>query len=276
MATYFRAAFLLSIATILAGCGGVSPTGTTTTTPNPYTFSGEWSAQLAPLANPVSIAVVEFVGTLSASNGTVTGSLIPIPGNVSSPCLAPSITPISVSGAVDSSGNLSITLPVGGGTATLTAALSTNLETENPGSFKIVGGTCAMPSTPMEIAQYAPLNGTYKGTFNLLNSSGLPTTGNPITVTAMLTQSSTPNANDEYPVTGSITTTGTCTANITLANTYVLGGVLISEDSTFNYSLTASFDPTGTTALVGLFVVDASSTGCPFTLQAFVGSLTRQ
>lgn len=267
---------LLVSALLAVGCGGAKPTGTTTTPPSPYTFSGDWRAQLAPLINPASVPIIEFVGTLSASNGVVTGGFIPIPSGATSACLTPTLTPITVTGTVDSSGNLAITLPMAGGTATLTATLATNVETEAAGSFKIVGGTCAMPSTAMQIAQYTPLSGTYKGTFNLLNSSGLPTTGNPITVTAMLAQSSTPNADDQYAVTGTVSTTGACSANITLANGYVLGGLLISEDTTFSYSLSAGFDPTGTTALVGLFIVDTSSTACPFTQQIFEGTLTRQ
>jgi hypothetical protein len=258
------------------GCGGVKPTGTITTPTFPYTFSGDWGAQFVSATSPAAVPIIEFLGTLAASNGVVTGGLIPIPSSVTSACLTPSLTPVPVSGTVDSSGNLTITLPVAGGTATLTAALATNVETYAAGSYKVVGGTCAMPSTAMQIAQYAPLNGTYKGTFNLLNSSGLPITGNTITVTAMLTQSISPNANGQFPVTGTISTAGVCTASITLTNAYVTGGLLFSEDTSFSYNLSAGFDPTGTTALVGLFIVETSSTACPFTQQQFEGTLIRQ
>lgn len=267
---------LAASALLTLGCGGVKPTGTTTTPASPYTFSGDWGAQFISASNPASVPIIEFLGSLSASNGMVTGGFIPIPSSGTSACLTPSLTPIPVSGTVDSRGDLTLMLPVAGGTATLTATLATNVEAYAAGSYKIVGGTCAMPSTAMQIAQYAPLNDTYAGTFNQLNSSGLPINGSAITLTAMLAQSTTPNANGQFPVTGTIATTGVCTASITLTNAYVMGGLLFSEDTTFSYNLSAGFDPTGTTAQVGLLIVENSSTACPYAHQIFEGTLTRQ
>jgi hypothetical protein len=280
MRTPFVALPTLFISTLLAlGCGGVKPTGITTTAPpNPYTFSGEWGTQLAPSVSPASTPIEAFLGTLSASNGVVTGSLVALPNStvVGVACTAPSITPVAVAGTIDSSGNLSITLPVAGGTATLTATLSTNVETEAAGSFKIVGGTCAMPSTAMQIAQYAPLNGTYVGTFSEYNTSGQPVTGTAATITAVLTQSTTPDASDQYLVTGMVTATGACSASFTLSNSISWGGTLEAFGSPINDILAATSDPTATT-LDGLFTSENSTTSCPFTYnQIFLGTLTRQ
>jgi len=191
-------------------------------------------------------------------------------------CTTPSATPIAVTGTVDSSGNLTITLPVAGGTATLTAALSTNPETEATGSYKIVGGTCAMPPTAMQIAQYAPLNCTYTGTFNEYNSSGQPVAGTVSAITAILAQSITPNSNDQYPVTGMVTVTGACTATFTLSNSIVWGGVLEASDPSFSYTFGGASDPTATT-LQSFFISENSSASCPFTYnQVFIGVLARQ
>jgi hypothetical protein len=206
------------------------------------------------------------------------GSLIALPNAavIGVACTTPTLTPISVSGTVDSSGNLTITLPVGGGTATLTATLGTNLETEAAGSLKIVGGTCEMPSTAMQIAQYAPISGTYMGTFNEYNSLAQPIAGTATTITAVLAQSATPNASDQYAVTGTVTATGACSATFQLSNSIALGGILVASGSPINDLLAVSSDPPATT-LDGLFSSENSSTSCPFNYnQIFQGTLTRQ
>jgi hypothetical protein len=59
----------LFVCLLVLGCGGVKPTGSTTPPPSPYTFSGEWGAQVAPIVGPASFPVEAFLGTLSASNG---------------------------------------------------------------------------------------------------------------------------------------------------------------------------------------------------------------
>ena len=278
MRTPFVALPTLLISLLALGCGGVKPTGTTTTPPSPYTFAGDWGTRLPITVNPTSVPISEFVGTLSASNGVVTGGLTPIPNGliIGAACTAPSLAPIPVSGTVDSSGNLTITLAVGGGTATLIASLATNVETEATGSYKIVGGTCAMPSTPMQIAQYAPLVGTYTGSFSVLNSSGQPIAGTTTAITAVLTQSGTPNANGQYPVTGSVTVSGACSATFTLSNSIVWGGVLEAFDSSGYYALGGLSDPAGLSGFA-FFTSETSSVGCPFPYnQVFVGTLTHQ
>jgi hypothetical protein len=269
------ALFLLPLLALAAGCGN-SGTSSMTAAPNPYTFSGDWGAQLTPTISPATVPIIEFLGTLLESNGVVTGGLTPIPSSVSTSCLTLSLTPIPVSGTVDSTGNLTITLPVAGGTATLTAALSTNPETEAVGSYKIVGGTCAMPSTPMQIAQYAPLNGTYTGSFSALSLPSGQSTGITTTITAVLAQSTTANSSGQFPVSGTVTVTGACSATFTLSNSIVWGGVLEASDSSGSYVLGGEADPTAT-SLNSFFTSENSSTGCPFNSQLyFVGILTSQ
>jgi hypothetical protein len=266
----------LLLSTLLGlGCG-VKPTGTTTTQ-SPYTFSGDWgiSAVLGITTQP---PIDGFLGTLSASDGVVTGGLVPLPNSavVGGACTTPSLTPVPVAGAVDSNGNLTITLPVAGGTATLTATISTNVETEATGSYKIVGGTCATTSTAMQIAQYAPLNGTYTGT---LTATILPRgvqSNSTTTVSAVLAQSSTPNSNGLYPVAGTVTLGGACVATFTLSNAFVLGGALEGPDTSGNYFFGGASDPTAST-LDSFLTIQNSSTGCPFDNQYYLsGNLTRQ
>jgi hypothetical protein len=271
MCVKFRLAFLLPLATLLA-CGS-NPAATPPVSNYP-SFSGDWRAYTT--ANPTSTPINGFVGVLSASGGTVSGSLIPFP-YPTSPCLSIGTTPIPVAGTISSSGNMTITLPVAGGTATLNATLTSNLETLVSGTYQIVGGSCAMSAAPMQVAEIAPLNGTYTGTVSVLDSFGLPNPSTATNITAALTQSTAPNAEDMYPVTGTVTATGACALSFTLsANSFVWGGTLLAGDSSGSYSLAGSFDPTGTTSPVAVFSTLTSSSSCPYAGQYFDGTLTRQ
>jgi hypothetical protein len=261
MLVKIRLVFLLPLAALLA-CGSNGPLVSAVPT---YTFSGDWGATSTFVS--LSIPIAGFFGSLSASGGTVSGTLVPI---TNASCGAAS-TGIAVSGSVDASGNLTVTLPVGGGTASLNATLAANPQTLVGGSYQIVGGTCAMSVTPMTIAEYAPLDGTYTGTFNILTT---PTSGTATNVTAVLTQSITPNANGMFPVTGTVTTSGACTASFTLSNSVVWGGFLTASDSSGYYVVVGSFNPAGTTAQLAVFANKNATTGCPS--WEFAGALTRQ
>ncbi|MGA1983688.1 MAG: hypothetical protein ABSG84_14630 [Acidobacteriaceae bacterium] len=269
MISKLRITLLLPLAALLA-CGS-TPSGTSTQT-NAYNFSGDWGVRTE--ANPDTIQITGFSGALSATAGVVSGELTTYT-NPFTPCMTPSITPVPVSGTVSADGNLTLSLPVAGGTATLSATLTTNLNTFASGTYQVVGGTCAMAATAMQIAQYAPLSGTYTGTFSVLNSYDLPTPGTATTITAVLSQSAT-NTGAEFPVTGTVTTTGACVVSFTLSNTYVWGGVMMAGDSTFSYSLIAGFDPTGSVTDIGIFTDSVTGSNCPNAGQYFDGVLTRQ
>jgi len=256
---------LLLSALLTLGCGGVKPTGTTAT-PSPYTFSGDWGANSTAIA---LVAVAQFVGDLTSSNGLVSGTLAPIGGGTCSALLLP---PASASGTVDSVGHLTITMPAGGGTATLTATLGSNLNTSVAGTYQIAGGSCPMPATPMTIAEYAPVTGTYSGMFSVLSIPSNPNIN--ISVTAVLTQSPTPDAIGAFPVTGTVTTTGACATSFTLSGSYVWGGQLLGGSSPQQFI--GSFDPTASTSTFTFLSESVASPGCPNAPQIFAGSLTRQ
>jgi hypothetical protein len=203
-----------------------------------------------------------FGGLLQFSSGTVSGTLTPYV--FPSSCTVPS--PTAVTGTIDANNNLTLTLPVGGGTATITATLGTNPLALVDGSFKVVGGFCAMPATPMTVAQYTPVTGAYTGTFSVPNSDGAPTSGTTITLTTILTQSSTPNANGFYPVTGTFTVTGACTDSGSFTGLTAGGGGI---DNLASPDLVGSVSPSGD----GIYDAVFSSTKCSITYQ---GSLVRQ
>jgi hypothetical protein len=160
------------------------------------------------------------------------------------------LTLAAVTGTLDSNNNLTLTVPFGGslGTATITATLGSNPQTLADGSYQVTGGSCALPATAMTIAQYAPTNGTYSGTFGVATASSA-VAATDVTVTVILSQSTTPGSNGAYPVSGTYTITGNCTdsGSITQAGTF------------FPYSSS----PTATTIFSGYFF----TTKCPDTYQ---------
>ena len=201
------------------------------TAPSPASIteslSGNWavgSDYVFASNNPV--AVRGFGAALQFSNGSVTGTILPYANPLSSVCyynLYPNVV-VAVTGTLDSNNNLTLTAPVASGTATITATLGSNLQTLADASYQISGGGCAMSATPATIAQYAPLSGTYTGTFNYPNGSTNIPVGSDSTVTLILTQSTTANANGGYPVTGTFITTGACTDSGTLVPSTASGG----------------------------------------------------
>lgn len=249
MGLWLRIALLLPLAALI-GCASNNSSGTgnssgsSGTSPLTYNLSGDWAAYTpTPLGGPGS----SFSGPLQFSNGSISGTISASPYIPGVACLANPPVTVSATGTIDSSGNLTLNLPLGGsyGTVVITATIPANPQTLVNGSYQITGGSCAAPAAPITIAQYAPLTGTYTGTF-----SG---TGGTETLTAVLTQSATFNGGD-FRLTGTITATGTCNANFTIADgfIYVGGGFYASGGGSTSFALTGSVNPSAST-ITGYF-----------------------
>jgi hypothetical protein len=170
---------------------------------------------------------------------------------------------------VDASNNLTLTIPLGStqGTATITAALNANPETPANGSLQITGGNCAMSSTPIVITQYAPLTGTYIGTLYKSDPNTgaiLPATAT--TVTAVLTQSTTPDSYGEFPVNGTVTSTGAYATHYTLNGSVPIDGAFLGVQQ---YPLLEGLISPSASTISAIFEVNAVDT-------AYYGTLTRQ
>jgi hypothetical protein len=222
-------------------------TNSSSTATNTADLSGNWSMGTTSTAavgytSSTTTTILGFRGALQFSNGSVSGTMIPSVNYESASCYATfeSLvnnndvinTPIAFTGTLDASNNLTLTAPLAGGTATITATLGSNAQTWADASYQIVGGSCAMSATSMTIAQIAPVTGTYIGTFTQPSFSGtdVPIAGGNITVTAVLTQSTTANADGSFPLTGTITTTGAVTGTTTITGN--VGGGSFSTSST--------------------------------------------
>jgi len=273
---------LLSPLAALLACGSsatLPPSSTTSTN-----FSGNWMAlgNPDPVTHAFTSPIVDFMGALQSTNGAVTGTLRAFDDtNPLNPCI-PLTQDLAVTGSVTTAtslsgtvNDLSLTVPISGGVATITASLPQNLNTFISGTWQISGGACAMPVTPMIISQFAPATGTYTGTFNVLVSGTLtPVPGTATAITAVLTQSTTPNADGQFPLTGTITATGACTASLSFTNGIVFGDGILSQPLTGPSNLQGNFiggmNPTAT-SITGLF---ESFSAC--NSQLYNGTLTRQ
>jgi hypothetical protein len=238
-----------------------STTATTSTTPITATLSGNWSTGATP-SNALSFGnqpIIGFNGPLQFSNGTVTGTLSAQVNPPFTNCSQFVTGASSVTGTLSSGNILTLTTPVAGGTATITANLGANPQTLADASFQIVGGNCATSSTPVTFAQYAPLTGTYSGTFNVASAGNIPVSGSNTTVTAVLAQSTTANTLGDYPVTGTVKVSGACTDSISFTG-FVAGGNL--------YPMTGpvfmgSFEPTAS----AIYAATYQSTNCNVSYQ---------
>jgi hypothetical protein len=254
----------------LLGCG-TTPTSTTTASSS-LNLAGDWAVlvpvnTLVPITLPTPVA--DFLGALQSSAGTVTGTFH---------ALSPSLTPcvpytqdLPVSGTIDPSNKLTLTIPIAGGTATITAAITTP-ESYTNGTWQIVGGSCAMPLTAIQMAEFAPVTGTYTGVFNVIDTTtGLPVSGTATNVTTALVQATTPNADGQFLLSGTITTSGACTINSPINDEFVSGGVI----QPFVYAnpgviLTGGIIPTGTTLAGGFSSLSACGS------QLYFGTLAIQ
>ena len=269
MFSKLRFTLLFPLAALLA-CGS-TPTPSAPAS-NYLNLTGDWVALAPP--NPLTPGVLptpvsDFLGALQSSGSAVTGTLRAI--SLSSPQCVSFTQDLQAAGTIDANGNLTLTIPIAGGTATITATIATP-ESYTAGTWQISGGACAMPSTAIDIAEFAPATGTYTGIVNVLDlTTGLPVAGTATNVTAALTQSTTPNADGEFPLSGTVTATGACSRSFPIANEVVGGGIFMPVPLTGPLGvLDGGISPTATTLIADFKPFPACGS------QVYSGILTRQ
>jgi hypothetical protein len=253
----------------LLGCG-VSPTPSAPSS-SALNLTGDWVVLAVP--NPVTpltlpTPIGDFMGALQSSGGTVTGTFRSI--STTFPQCVSFTQDLPVSGTIDANNKVTLSVPIAGGTATITAIITTP-QTYTNGTWQIVGGACAMPSTSISIAEFAPATGTYTGTLNVIDlTTNLPVPGTATPVTASLLQATTPNADGQFPLSGTITATGACAGTFPITNEVVSGGLFMPVPlGSLTFNLIGGILPSGT-PLVGGFTTSACGS------QLYQGTLTRQ
>jgi len=260
----------------LAGCGGSTPAAPTPVFPN---VTGNWQFEVRILVpappnppSPVSIPVGVVFGSLTSSGGKVTGILNVRPSEPNA-CVANNAD-LAVTGTVDAAGNLSLTGPIAGGVQTITAAIESqplSLSATN-GTYQVVGGPCAQAPTTIIAFHVLDAGGTYMGTM----TQRIPAGSGSLTVKAVLAESATPDADGEFPLTGTVTYSGDCTGTLSFTNGVVFGEQLQSGPLSPNFSTSIQLFSAGV-PLVPSQPMTASffkPTGC--TGVSYVGNLTRQ
>ncbi len=247
---------------LLAGCSAsgapaavAAPIVTAPATPavSYADLAGNW--QISSTA-PTSAGLSSLAGSFAVSGETVSGMLHPLTGS----CLTPSLsTPFAVTGAIAAGGELTLTSSsFQGGTLHLTGTIAADQHSLLNAQYSISGGSCApaaQPSfaslrpqdnSPITIAQqYQPIQGTYTGNFS--DPDGVV-----MNVSAVLTQSSSPDANGYYHLSGNATFANNPCLNAPVVTDSVINGATISTtytDPNTGNSITATgtFDSTATT-----------------------------
>jgi len=264
LAAAFAAAFAL------AGCNmGMSSNAPAPSMPN---LTGNWQIQVGPaITSPPT--VVSLAGAMQNQGSQVTGTFY-----TSSVCSAPEV--VNYTGMVDSMGNLTLTTP-GVNVQLLVPTSATALATGmiSAGPLPNDGPVCALllgPS-PAVGAQISSLTGTFTGAV----ATGVPvSTG---TVSAMLTQSATPNASGQFPLAGTITfTSGSCMTTTPVAGTISGLGLTLATSMTTpppaqTVSVAAYTNPATSqvTATSILFTPSPCSTSASSS-STYTGTLARQ
>lgn len=227
-----RALILMPLASLLACSTNSLPV------PAPTNVTGNWQFEVNLPAQPVSGPFVtptnpieDIFGSLTSSGKSVSAVLHATPFSL--PNCVEIDTALPFTGATDSSGNLSLTGPIAGGVATISANLLTPETVTLPdgtvrnelffsGTYQVAGGSCAQPSIALNIFSVSNITGTFTGT---VTAGPLSNPGPSSTITATFVQASAPDANGKYPLSGTITSTGGCNATYTFSSGVVSGGM---------------------------------------------------
>jgi hypothetical protein len=224
----------LSCIALLAGCGGGSVMSPSIF-PTPQ-LAGNWQIQSGYSITASPTGPVFLVGAIQGQGTQVTGTF-----STTSICAAPQV--VNYSGSFDPSTGVislvptpSVTLvpPVG-----VELALPVDLTEFSIGNLQASGLLCSLVlSAPAIGVQIAPLTGTFAGPVASSGSNG--------NFSMTLTQSVTPNASGQFPLTGSVTfSNGVCVESTLAPMSGTVNGVGMTL-STQNISVVASTNPAAT------------------------------
>ena len=228
---------VFSACLLLTGCGsGILPAVFS----NASAITGNWQLSST---DPVAAMLPALSGQLTGSNSAVSGT---VHSNSAAACVAPT-TIIQLKGYAGADNLVTLAGDLAGGTLTISGTLSADGKTLTDASYIVSGGTCAFSAAVQATAQsYSPLAGNYAGIFTDFN-------GHTLNFNVQLSQSLTPNADGNFPLSGS----STLTDNICYTGLINITNGLVTGDS-FSFDYT---DPNqgNNTAVSGTSSIDAST-----------------
>ncbi len=251
-------AALLGSSLLLAGCGEVNTAVQVGTS-----LSGNWT--FAPAGSSVVLnlgftqGAYETVSAVARLNGTS--------------CVSPGAN-ILLTGSVAGGSNqmVLISSPFSGTTLTLTGQVSGDGKGIAAATWSFSGGNCAsLGKADVTATNYSAIDGTYTGNF-------VDTSGNPIPVLALLEQTSQPDQNGQFSLSGTATFPGnSCFVDQPSVTTSLVTGNSLSMTYT---------DPGSSAALTAVGTFNAQATqltitswtisGGPCSGDTGTGSLTEQ
>lgn len=271
----FLAIATLALATsLLDGCAGqaASSVSSPLATTSYADLAGNW--QFTSAAN---VKLTSVGGALTVSGSKVTGMLH---AQVGACVVSTAAEPFAVSGEVSPAGVLTLTSQnFAGGTFQLTGTVAANQRSLQNPAYTVTGGSCSSPSSALAhlepqdtitiAQQYQPISGTYTGNFS--DADGVV-----MAVSAQLQQSSAPDTNGYYHLSGTATFANNPCLNAPVVTDSVINGATITAtytDNSTGNSITGSgtFDSTATT----LTVTNWSLTGAAMCADSGTGSIAK-
>ncbi len=252
---------LLSLAAVVvAGCAsqGSSAPPTPAATPSYAQMAGNWSFRVT---GTTPQPVTSLGGSLSVQGTEVSGMLHLLAGTCQS---SAGTGAILITGSVDSHGLLTLRAnDLAGGTLRITGMVAADQRSLLAPALAVTGGACGAVSASQAVGaqpldgtagggvvaqQQQPVNGTYTGSF-----AGVD--GVVAQVSAVLTQSATPDANGMYHLSGNASFAGSPCLNAPVVTDSVINGNSIAvtyTDPQTGSSVTGTgvFDNTATTLTV--------------------------
>ena len=244
---------LLSVLCVLLGCSGV-----TNVSNPPATYlsvTGDWG--LTATSTVVANSTFPVGVDLTSNQGSVSGI-----AHLSSSCY-PIATNVPLTGTIDTSGNIALTSSsVNGQVLTVTGKTSTGADFTS-GTYAVAGGCAAGDKGTVAGSEVPAVTGTYTGTVKSVSG---PSVG----VTALLTQTVTPDANGFLHLSGTAAFTGSpCFTQTTIAtpatDTNILGLYLAANFTSSNPSAVietvGSISADGKTLTISYQVVGGACAG---------------
>ncbi len=185
-----------------------------------------------------AVALPTASGSLSrAVNGAISGTLRLSPA----PACLGSSGYLAVSGTTDALGRLQLTSQaVNGATWRVAGQVSSDGKTLTAATMTVSGGGCSTVAAGATGTMYTPISGTYSGNFS-------DSTGATVAVSTTLTQTSAPDPNGQFHLSGSATfPANSCFTSPAVTDSLVTGSTLSAVYSQQQGSVTSTVTASGT------------------------------